>query len=133
MYLVDTSVWIDFLRERDNSAVRHFIRLLEMTTPFAISGLIYQEILQGATSQKDFDQLSTYLGTQNFLHPKNNILSHQKAAWLFFACRHKGLTVRSATDCLIAQIALEHNLVLLHNDKDFEFIKKVAPELKLAS
>jgi predicted nucleic acid-binding protein len=35
-------------------------------------------------------------------------------------------------DCLIAQIAIEHDLVLLQDDDDYERIRKVVPALKLA-
>jgi len=42
----------------------------------------------------------------------------------------KGLTVRSTVDLLIAQTAIEHNAILLHNDRDFEAIATVSP-LKL--
>ena len=38
---------------------------------------------------------------------------------------------RSTIDCLIAQIAIEHNLVLLHNNKDFEDLSKIAAKLNL--
>jgi predicted nucleic acid-binding protein len=37
------------------------------------------------------------------------------------------VTVRSTLDCLIAQIALEHGLALLHEDRDFESIRRVRP------
>jgi predicted nucleic acid-binding protein len=39
----------------------------------------------------------------------------------------KGITVRSTADCLIAQIAIENKLLLLHNDRDFEAMSAVAP------
>jgi len=38
---------------------------------------------------------------------------------IYFLCRKKGVTVRSTIDCLIAQIAIEQDLLLLQNDKDF--------------
>lgn len=51
--------------------------------------------------------------------------SHVEAARIYFECRRKGLTVRSTTDCLIAQIALEHGFSLLHEDRDFDAIQRV--------
>jgi predicted nucleic acid-binding protein len=131
MYLIDTSVWIDFLRKKQNPPVQHLNLILEQNLPFGITGVIYQEILQGAASQNDFEQLTTYFSTQHFFHPKDKILSHQSAAELFFNCRKKGITLRSTIDCLIAQIAIEHELVLLHNDKDYVQIKKIASTLKI--
>jgi predicted nucleic acid-binding protein len=54
-----------------------------------------------------------------------------RSARLFLACRSAGRTPRSSNDCLIARIAIEHELVLLHSDRDFEAIAHVEPKLKV--
>jgi len=69
--------------------------------------------------------LKSYLETQIFYIPKNPIESFAQAAQLYRNCRTKGITPRSTIDCLIVQIAIEHDLFLLHNDKDFERIAEV--------
>jgi len=46
-----------------------------------------------------------------------------KAAGIFRKCRKQGMTIRKTIDCIIAAIAQENNLTLLHNDSDFEVIK----------
>jgi predicted nucleic acid-binding protein len=130
MFLVDTSVWIDYLREKDNSVTQYFALLLDQGTPFGITGVIYQEILQGASSKSDLDFLTKYLSTQRFYHIKDNINSYQSAAEIYFSCRRKGITIRSTMDCLIAQIAIENDLILLHNDEDYYRIATVIPVLK---
>jgi hypothetical protein len=53
--------------------------------------------------------------------------SFAQAAKIYFQCRRKGITVRSTIDCLIAQTAIEHNLLLLHDDRDYEGIASVIP------
>ena len=131
MYLVDTSVWVGYLRNQDNLSIRHLIKILDQELPFAITNVIYQEILQGAVSKKEFKCLSAYFSTQRFFKPIDEILTYEAAAKLYFDCRRKGLIVRSTIDCLIAQIAIEHNLVLLHNDKDFLALQMIAPALTL--
>jgi predicted nucleic acid-binding protein len=131
MFLVDTSVWIDYLRQKNNSAVSYFQALLDEEIPLGITGVIYQEILQGAATKSDFNKLVDYLGSQRFYHVKDNLLSYQSAANIYFNCRRKGITIRSTIDCLIAQIAIENNLVLLHNDQDYEQIATIVPSLKL--
>lgn len=88
--------------------------------------------MQGAETVQDFNKLSTYLNTQIFYHPKDNLLTYQAAAKICFDCRRKGLNICRTIDCLIAQIAIEHELTLLHNDKDFVHVKKIVPQLKLA-
>lgn len=131
MFLVDTSIWIDYLCNRENKGVRYFMQVLDDKIPFGITGIIYQEILQGAATLKDYNQLIKYLSTQEFFHPKDNIVAHQAAARIYFNCRKKGFTIRSSIDCFIAQIAIENNLTLLHNDNDFMLIHKANTELKL--
>ena len=132
MYLVDTSVWIDYFREIENVATNKFISILDRKLPFGITGVIYQEILQGAASEQDFNQLKDYLTTQRFFHPHDEVTTFESAAKLFYLCRRKGITIRSTIDCFIAQIAMEHDLTLLHNDQDYDRIRSVVPELQLA-
>ena len=47
------------------------------------------------------------------------------AARIYYDLRRQGLSVRSPIDCCIAQAALENNLLLIHNDRDFETIAQV--------
>ncbi len=132
MFLVDTSVWIDFFRERDNPVVSSFEEILDRDLPYGITGIIYQEVPQGARSEKDFSALKRYLQTQRFYHPGHAVESYEEAARIFFRCRRKGVTLRGSDDCLIAGIAIEHDLLLVHNDRDFRRMARVIPELRLA-
>ena len=132
MYLVDTSVWLDFFRGRASKALARFEEILDYNLPFGITGLIFQEVLQGADSEEDFSRLSLYLGTQKFYHLHDQLDSFRKAGYIYFRCRRQGVTIRSSADCLVAQVAIEHGLVLLHNDKDFLNMSRVIHELKLA-
>jgi predicted nucleic acid-binding protein len=59
--------------------------------------------------------------------------THREAARLYQACPAAGVTIRSTIDCFIAQLAIEHDLVLLHGDRDFERMAEVAPNLRLRS
>jgi len=40
MYLVDTSIWIDFLREKDNKATQFFSKILNDKQSFGITSFI---------------------------------------------------------------------------------------------
>ena len=124
-------MWVDYLREIDNLPTQFFKNILNQKCMFGITAVIYQEILQGASTKKDFEKLSTYLSSQKFYNPKDPILTYQKAAQIYFNCRNEEITIRSTIDCLIAQIAIEHGLVLVHNDKDYIYISKVEPKLQL--
>ena len=126
MYLIDTSVWVDFLNDKTNNKTDILIALPQS----GLSNLIYTEVLQGANSQKMFDTYTQYLSQQPFYELKNDKVSYEKAAHIYFSCRKKGITIRSTIDCLIAQCAIENNLTLLHNDKGFIQIAKMTPKFK---
>jgi predicted nucleic acid-binding protein len=127
MILVDTSVLIDFFRGTKNKESRKFESVLQMKIPFGINSFIFQEILQGADSDKDYHLLKNYLATQIFYNPKDSVESFAKAARIYMDCRKKGITIRSTIDCIIALTALEHDLFLLHNDNDYVLMQKVVP------
>jgi predicted nucleic acid-binding protein len=131
MYLIETSIWIDYFRNKQNKPIQFFEKLIDSKTPYGITGVIYQEILQGAASLQDYKNLVSYLGSQIFYHPKHFIQTYESAAKLYFDCRRKGITIRSTVDCLIAQIAIEHGLTIIHNDNDYNLIQKIQPNLKL--
>jgi len=120
MILVDTSVLIAFFKGEKNESAQKFRKVLDKKIPFGINAFIYQEILQGAKSEKEYELLKHYLVNRRFYHPKHPIDSFEKAARIYFDCRKKGITIRSTIDCVIAQTAIEYDLLLLHNDKDFE-------------
>lgn len=132
MYLVDTSVWIDYMRDIKNEATELFDDIQQSGRRYGITAMVYQEVLQGAASPAKFDYLVDFMNTQRFYFPEHPIESYKEAARLYFDCRRAGVTIRSAIDCLIARIAIENDLFLLHNDQDFERMAEVEPELKLA-
>jgi predicted nucleic acid-binding protein len=129
--LIDTSVMIDYLTDNENDAVLKFQHILDSNVPFGINPFIYQEVLQGVKTEKDFDRVKKYLDTQRFYFLNDERESFASAARIYFRCRKKGFTIGSTIDCLIAQIAIENKLFLLHNDSDFDNIAKVIPDLKL--
>jgi predicted nucleic acid-binding protein len=127
MILVDTSVLIDFFKGARNTGSRKFREILQKDIPFGISSVIFLEVLQGAGSDDEYKLIKTYLETQRFYHPKDPIVSFARAARIYMECRQRGITVGSTIDCLIVQIVLEHNLFLLHNDRDFNKIARLFP------
>jgi len=125
--LADTSVLIDFFKGVKNEASQKLRTVLQRGMPFGITSFIFQEVLQGAASEKEYSVLDSYLRTQRFYHLKDPVDSFARAARIYMNCRKKGITVRSIIDCLIVETALEHDLFLLHNDSDFPAIARVAP------
>lgn len=65
--------------------------------------------------------------TTKILDSPMPIERYEEAAELYLRCREAGLTIRKSNDCLIAVCAMKHGVQLLHNDRDFDHIAKVAP------
>jgi predicted nucleic acid-binding protein len=133
MILVDTSVLIDFLKGSINDCVSLFDDILDKHIPYGINEFIYQEILQGAKTRAEFNKLREYFETIPFYYLNEGKKSFEKAAYMNFACRRSGITIRSSIDLLIAQTAIENNLYLLHKNEDFTNIARIIPELKIYS
>jgi predicted nucleic acid-binding protein len=131
MYLVDTSVWVDYLRGKLTDQVRALKNLLSGTEMVGTAPIILQEILQGADSPKRYEKWKTYFTDLYCYVSSDPVATHIAAARLYMDCRKTGKTPRSSNDCLIAQIAIENRLTLLHNDRDFISIAGVDPRLKL--
>ncbi|MBD2654101.1 PIN domain nuclease [Synechocystis sp. FACHB-383] len=122
MLLIDTSVWISVFRDRTGQVRQKLETLIDDRDVF-LARFTQLEMLQGSLNEKEWMLLSTYLETQDYVELTNG--SWQKAARIFYDLRRQGLTVRSPIDCCIAQVALENNLLLVHNDRDFETIAQV--------
>ena len=131
MILVDTSVLVDFLRNKRNDKIDLFEDILEKRIPWGINEHIYQEVLQGARDEKEFEKLREYFDTIPVYSLRYGKSSFERAAMMNVTCRHSGVTVRSTIDLLIAEAAIENDVALLHNDGDFENIGRIVEELRL--
>jgi len=84
-----------------------------------------QEILQGAQSPQALSTLRGRFGALPILAPQIP-RTYAEAGALYARCRWwQGYTPRSPHDCLIARIAVEPRVPLLHDDRDFERIAEV--------
>ena len=127
MIVVDTSVLIDFFRGASTPEAAQLELMERDGIPFTIPAICCQEVLQGAKDSQHWDTLSRYLEGQETLLPPDPLSTHMRAARIYYDCRRAGVTPRSAIDCFIAELVLEHDGVLLHSDHDYELIKKVRP------
>ncbi|MFQ5487479.1 MAG: PIN domain-containing protein [Gammaproteobacteria bacterium] len=128
MTLVDTTVWIDWLRGSSTRSTCLLDSLLEEGDTL-LAPLILQEILQGAHSEAALKTLQRQFMALPMLRP--DVANHAAAGALYARCRWQGITPRSPHDCLIAQLAIENDLPLLHADRDFEALARVNPKLRL--
>jgi predicted nucleic acid-binding protein len=125
MILVDTSVWIEFLRGENSVQRQALHRLIEEEEDISITEIILTEVLQGIRNDRDFRMTKDYLLEFPIFRPQG-IETYLQAAHLYRECRKKGKTVRKTVDCIIAAICLENDLTLLHQDRDFDLIAACA-------
>lgn len=130
MILVDSTVWIDLLRAGSGKAVARLRDLLD-TGEAAVAPVIVQEILQGAASKESLERLREHFLSLPMLIPTDPAGTYAAAGALYARCRWQGITPRSPHDCLIAQVAVEHGVTLLPDDRDFEQIARVELALML--
>ncbi|WP_419808007.1 PIN domain nuclease [Sphingomonas sp.] len=118
MILVDSSVWIDLLLDRQTVAVRAVQTLLDQGKPLAIGDLILMEVLQGAREQRQFRAASEFLA--RFVPV--TISDHRvavAAARNYRLLRSLGVTIRKTIDTLIATRCILDDIPLLFADRDF--------------
>jgi hypothetical protein len=116
MILVDTSIWIEFLARKAGAVAPE--RLLQFVT----CGPVVQEVLQGLRAGPASDALREgFLAIPRVSDPVPLEL-YVAAADIYRQGRRKGLTIRSATDCLIAAIAIRNGVPVWHKGRDFEAI-----------
>jgi predicted nucleic acid-binding protein len=130
MLLVDSSVWIDWLRGADTDAVR-FVQAREAEEELALTEMIYLEVLQGVSSERQFEATRRVLGSQTLVQPLLGPETFEEAAQLYRRARSLGFTIRKSTDCLIAAIAVEQQALLVHNDRDFLALAQAQPQLRI--
>lgn len=118
MILVDSSVWIDYLRGIDTRQTDRLHALLGVE-PLAVGDLVLTEVLQGTTSEKDFKSVLRLPGSLDVISLGGQDVAVQ-AARNFRALREKGVTVRKTIDCIIATRCIMDDLTLLHSDRDFD-------------
>ncbi len=120
MLLIDTSVWINVLRDKSGKNKAQLKSAIG-DRAYCLPIFTQMELLQGCKNEAEWHKLSTYLSNQRYIVPDYAQIWVETAR-LYFELRRKGITVRSNIDCAIALCAMENNLILYHCDLDFEQI-----------
>jgi predicted nucleic acid-binding protein len=118
MVIVDTSVWINYFRGISNETTDKIESLEKNNLDLYTTGIIVTEILAGLRNEDTFRQIKTelsHLFHADPIYPETYI----SAANIYRKGRSRGITIRKMIDCLIAQVAIENGLFLLHDDEDF--------------
>ncbi|MFT5204200.1 MAG: putative nucleic acid-binding protein, partial [Candidatus Aldehydirespiratoraceae bacterium] len=96
MIVVDSSAWIEFLRDTDSPVCNAVDRLLD--DDLAVCDAISMEILAGARDDHHLSQLRGLLNRAAML--PTTPADFDEAAALYRICRRRGETVRKLIDCL---------------------------------
>lgn len=122
LIVVDSNTWADFFNGVSTPHTQRLDTALEEEEDVAVLPIIITEVLQGFRSDRGFRTARRVLVALPAIEP--SVASHVRAAHLFRSLRRKGVTVRGAVDCIIAQVCLDVSAELLSPDADFERIAR---------
>ena len=122
MVIVDTTVWIDYLRGTGNPETNWLDQELTRQR-LGLTDLILCEVLQGLRSPSSFSAVRDELLKFHVFETIGIDLAIASAL-NYRRLREQGNTVRRTIDCLIATFCLENGHSLLHRDRDFGVFEK---------
>ncbi|MDD9991904.1 MAG: PIN domain nuclease [Rhodospirillales bacterium] len=122
MILIDTSAWIEFLRDTGSPTCNRVDTVLggEIATCDAVR----MEVLSGARDEQHLQSLRRLLARAVTIPIRP--ADYDEAAALYRRCRREGETVRKLIDCLIGAVAIRVDAAVLHNDSDFSTLARHA-------
>ncbi len=118
MILIDTSAWVEFLRDTGSVVCDRVEALLE--SDIATCDVVRMEVLAGARDERHLRSLQRLLARAVVL--PMGPADYDDAATLYRICRREGETVRKLIDCLISAVAIRSDVPILHNDVDFDVL-----------
>lgn len=118
MVIVDTTVWVDYLRGDENPETNWLHKELDRRR-IGLTDLILCEVLQGIRDDIEFVKVQRDLRSFEVFETGGVELSIA-AARNFRKLRQRGRTVRKTIDCLIATFCLREGHSLLHRDRDYD-------------
>lgn len=122
MVIIDTTIWIDYLRGIQNSETEYLDREVKRQR-LGLTDLILCETLQGIKDQQSFESVLRKLYEFEVFETGGTALAIE-AARNFRRLRQQGHTVRKTIDCLIATFCLLEGHSLLHRDRDFDHFEE---------
>lgn len=130
LIVVDSSVWIEFLRATGTQTHHRLVELIKSNADLAVTEVVVMELLGGMRNGRAAlrGRLLAYP-----LLPLQGLQDFEEAALIYHRCQRAGETLASGyTDCLIAIPTIRAGAHLIHNDHDFEVIARHS-DLQLAS
>ena len=123
--IADTSVWIDASNRRPNWQVGRLRETIASRTAMIVDP-VRLEVLAGLAASASPARLLAMFGNCEEVMQLHRV-DAEDAAGIYRGCRGFGETIRSATECLIAAIAIRNDVPVLHRDRDYDVIAKHFP------
>ncbi len=123
MILIDTSAWVEFLRDTGSPICNRVDELLD--DDIASCHPVRMEVLAGARDEQHLADLRGLLARASLVQTEP--ADYEVAALLYRTCRRRGETVRKLIDCLIGAIAVRTSMAVLHADTDFDVLARHTP------
>ena len=123
MILVDTCVIIDYLRT-PTPEIKNIFKKNEIAT----CGVVMAEILRGASSEKQFNQLKKAMECFEYIPFEQS--DWESLSMLLYTLKSSGISV-PFQDAMIALLAIKADCSLWTTDRHFSILQSVLPELKL--
>ena len=120
MILIDTSAWVEFLRDTASPVCMRVDELLG--GEIATCDPIRMEVLAGARDESHLNDLRRLLARASVIDLVSG--DYEDAAALYRTCRRRGETVRKLIDCLIGAVSLRAGVPVLQADSDFEVLAR---------
>jgi predicted nucleic acid-binding protein len=122
MILVDSSVWVDYFKDKSTWQTEHLEGLLD-SQELGIGDLNLTEVLQGCRFDKEFNEVCRLLARlEVVMLSGKGVAVH--AAQNFRKLRSLGITVRGTIDVVLATRCIVSGHRLLHSDRDFDPFEK---------
>lgn len=124
MILADTSAWVEYDRATGSAVDERVTELIGERGPLAVTEPVIMEVLAGARSDAQEDELRRLLLRFELQHFEATS-DFDAAVLIYRRCRRAGVMPRGLIDCMIAAVAWRHNASLLTHDADLDRVAKV--------
>ncbi len=125
MALVDTSAWVEFLRDTGSAVCEAVDRMITTDQVIATTDVVIMELLAGCATGDDRNKIWALMNRCR-MFPTRPLLDYEKAAGLYSQCRSAGFQPRNTNDLLIAAVAIGKQTPILAAEADFVKIASVS-------
>jgi predicted nucleic acid-binding protein len=126
LILVDSSAWVEYLRQTESPVDRYLTDLIDGRAELATTEVVVLELLAGASNPRDEQEIRYMLMGLTMLRLEG-LAGFEEAATIYRRCRAEGSTPRGLIDCLVAVPAIAAGTPILAKDRDFDVLARHTP------